>query len=183
MLRSALLHGREDLLICIDMQKEQQVSRRGFSAEELDTRLSTCAEILHKWRERNRPIVHLKRVAQAAWFNPASSLTGWIDGWSPLPGEEVFEHSLPSAYSSRRFSEFMDNLGNTTCHMLGFFLEEAVLATAIDSFHRSHDMRVMERAVFSVSSKHLENSAYRKALFDVVENFAPVDADEVSLRA
>ena len=175
-------HLREtDLLLCMDMQQEQQVSRRGFTGDKSTERLTYCFEMLRDWRESNRPIVHLKRVAQAAWFNPASSLTNWIDGWTPLPGEDVFEHSLPSAYSSRRFSEFMDNLTNTTCHIIGFSLEEAVLATAIEAMHRGHDIRIVERAVLSLNTTFIEDASYRRVLLGVIQNFASIDSDKFVL--
>ncbi len=167
----------------MDMQKEQQVSRRGFVGHDFNARLSGCAEVLANWRANNWPIIHLKRVAQAAWFNPVSSLTSWIEGWTPLPGEEVFEHSLPSAYSSQRFAEFMNNLHNTSCCLIGFSLEEAILATAVDAFHRGHDIRVMEKAAFAQNNGVSDDIAYRKVLVGVVGKFAQIEPANQSLRA
>jgi nicotinamidase-related amidase len=164
-----------DLLICMDMQKEQTVARHGFAHGGFDERLARCEETLAEWRARQWPIVHLKLVAQAAWFNPASALTDWIDGWKPLPGEDVFEHALPSAYSSQRFSEFMNNLHDTTCRVIGFSLEEAILATAVDAMHRGHDVRVIEDAAFS-RDIGADETSYRKVLFSVIANFSPVEA-------
>ena len=170
-----LSHRPPDLLICMDMQKEQLISRNGFAHSGLNERLMRCRETLAYWRAQQWPIVHLKLVAQAAWFNPASQLTDWIDGWNPLPGEDVFEHALPSAYSSQRFAEFMENLNGVTRRMLGFSLEEAILATAVDALHRDHDIRVVEEAVFCRESSGVDDASYRRVLFSVIGNFSLVE--------
>ncbi len=167
---------RADLLICMDMQKEQMVARHGFAHGGFDERLKRAHETLLQWRAREWPIVHLKLVAQAAWFNPASALTDWIDGWRPLPGEDVFEHALPSAYASQRFSEFMENLHETTCRMIGFSLEETIIATAVDAMHRGHDIRVIEDAAFS-RDLGADETSYRKVLFSVIGNFSLAETE------
>ena len=91
--------------------------------------------------------MHLKRIAQAAWFNPASQLTDWIAEFKPRPGELTFEHPLPSAYSSTRFAEYMSNMRNMRCVLLGFSLDETMLSTVVDGFHRSHRYQVVSDAV------------------------------------
>jgi nicotinamidase-related amidase len=170
-----LSHRPTDLLICMDMQKEQLISRNGFVHDGLEERLARCRETLAQWRARQWPVVHLKLVAQAPWFNPASQLTDWIEGWQPFPGEDVFEHALPSAYSSQRFSEFMENLNGVTCRVLGFCLEEAILATAVDAMHRGHDIRIIEEASFSRDNSGVDGASYRKVLFSVIANFSLVE--------
>ena len=62
--------------------------------------MSRCLELMTLWRNYLWPVMHLKRIAQAAWFNPASNFTDWIAELKPKPGEIAFEHPLPSAYSS-----------------------------------------------------------------------------------
>lgn len=77
-------------------------------------------ELLTFWRDNLWPVMHLKRIAQAAWFNPASKLTDWIAEAKPRPGEMTFEHPLPSAYSSARFVDYMSNIRNVRCVLAGF---------------------------------------------------------------
>ena len=90
--------------------------------------------LLSLWRENLWPVLHLKRIARAAWFNPASNLTDWIEEFRPRPGEMVFEHPLPSAYSSTRFAEYMSSMKNIRCAMMGFSLDETILSTAVEGF-------------------------------------------------
>ena len=76
--------------------------------------MSRCLELMTLWRDNLWPVIHLKRIAQAAWFNPASNLTNWIAELKPRPGELAFEHPLPSAYSSARYAEYMANMCNAS---------------------------------------------------------------------
>ena len=73
------------------------------------------------WRSNLWPVMHLKRIAQAAWFNPASNLTDWIAGPETEAGELTFEHPLPSAYSSTRFAEYMCEHEKHSLRAVGIF--------------------------------------------------------------
>ena len=126
-----LRHEDPPILVCADLQIE-------YLAEAADAVTSRCGVLLSLWRENLWPVLHLKRIAQAAWFNPASNLTDWIEQFRPRPGEMVFEHPLPSAYSSTRFAEYMSSMKNIRCAVVGFSLDETILSTAIEGFHRGH---------------------------------------------
>src|SRR5258708_29357512 len=91
--------------------------------------------------------MQLKRIAQPACFNPAWTLPDWSEGLKPRPGELAFEHPLPSAYSSARFAEYMSNMKNIRCVLLGFSLDETILSTVVDGFHRSHRYQVVSDAI------------------------------------
>jgi nicotinamidase-related amidase len=120
--------------------------------------------------------MHLKRIAQAAWFNPASSLTNWIAEMRPRPGELAFEHPLPSAYSSARFAEYMSNMRNIRCVVLGFSLDETVLSTVIDGFHRSHRYDVISDAVACRRPGVGDAASYKLAVVRVIGNYAGVQS-------
>ena len=57
----------------------------------------------------------------------------------------VFEHPLPSAYSSTRFAEYMSSMKNIRCAVMGFSLDETILSTAIEGFHRGHRYQITTR--------------------------------------
>ena len=59
----------------------------------------------------------------------------------------MFEHPLPSAYSSTRFAEYMSNMKNIRCVVTGFSLDETILSTVVDGFHRGHRYQVVSDAV------------------------------------
>ena len=171
----AMLRKPAPVLLCTDIQQEYLAPGRHHAMADTAQVLATCKKILDQWRSRLWPVVHLKRVARAAWFNPASTLTDWVPECRPRPGEMSFEHPLPSAYSSPRFVEYQANLGITGCVVIGFSLEEAVLATVIDGFHRGHDLKIIGEAIACAPLDGCELTQYRRVLLDLIGNFAGIE--------
>src|SRR6266550_2789801 len=155
------------ILVCADLQIE-------YLGEGADAVTSRCGVLLSLWRENLWPVLHLKRIAQAAWFNPASNLTNWIAEMKPRPGELAFEHPLPSAYSSTRFAEYMSNLRCIRCVLMGFSLDETVLSTVVDGFHRSHRYQVVGDAVACRHGGVGDAASYKQSVVKVIGNFAGI---------
>ena len=160
-----LRHEDPPILVCADLQIE-------YLGEGADAVTSRCGVLLSLWRENLWPVLHLKRIAQAAWFNPASNLTDWIEQFRPRPGEMVFEHPLPSAYSSTRFAEYMSSMKNIRCAVVGFSLDETVLATVVEGFHRGHRYQVIADAVACGRADIAD--AYKLSMVRAAGNFAGV---------
>lgn len=172
------MHGAFDgdppLLICADLQCEYLAAGRKHLIADADAIMPRCLELMTLWRDNLWPLVHLKRIAQAAWFNPASSLTNWIAEMKPRPGELSFEHPLPSAYSSSRYAEYMANMRSIQCVLLGFSLDETILSTVVDGFHRSHRYQVVTDAVACRRVAAADVMTYKLVVAKVISNFAGV---------
>jgi hypothetical protein len=162
------------ILVCADLQSEYLAEGRRHAISDAEAIMSHCHELITFWRDNLWPVLHLKRIAQAAWFNPASNLTNWIAELKPRPGELAFEHPLPSAYSSARFAEYTANIKNLRCVMLGFSLDETILATAVEGFHRSHRYQVVSDAVACRRSGVGDTASYKTAVVNVIGNFAGI---------
>jgi len=174
--RKSLVSVHDDplILICADLQIEYLTEGRRHVIADADAISSRCLELMTLWRNNLWPILHLKRIAQAAWFNPASNLTNWIADLKPRPGELAFEHPLPSAYSSTRFAEYMANMKNIRCVVLGFSLDETILSTVIDGFHRSHRYQIVSDAVACRRLGTDDAASYKMAVVKVIGNFAGI---------
>lgn len=170
------------ILVCADLQIEYLTPGRRHVILDGDAATSRGLELLTLWRDNLWPVLHLKRIAQAAWFNPASKLTDWISELKPRPGEMTFEHPLPSAYSSARFVDYTSNIKNFRCVLLGFSLDETVLATVVDGFHRSHRYQVVGDAVACRNPGTGDAAAYKQSVMSVIGNFANVRASAELLR-
>jgi nicotinamidase-related amidase len=164
------------ILVCADLQTEYLTEGRSHVITDAEAIMSRCLELMTLWRDNLWPVIHLKRIAQAAWFNPASNLTNWIAELKPRPGELAFEHPLPSAYSSSRFAEYMSNIRSMRCVLLGFSLDETILATVIDGFHRSHRYQVVSDAVACRRAGVGDAASYKLAIVKAIGNFAAVQA-------
>ena len=164
------------ILVCADLQCEYLAEGRSHAISDADAIMSRCQELMTLWRDNLWPVMHLKRIAQAAWFNPASNLTNWIAELKPRPGELAFEHPLPSAYSSTRFADYMTNIKSLRCVVLGFSLDETILATVVDGFHRSHRYQVVSDAVACrrVGVGVGDAASYQTAVVKVIGHFARV---------
>ena len=171
----ASLHDDPPILICADLQIEYLTEGRRHVISDAEPIMSRCLELLALWRNNLWPVMHLKRIAQAAWFNPASNLTDWIAELRPRPGEMAFEHPLPSAYSSTRFTEYMSNMKNIRCVLSGFSLDETILSTVVDGFHRSHRYHVVGDAVACRRGDAGEAASYKTAVLKALANFAAIE--------
>jgi nicotinamidase-related amidase len=162
-------HEDPPILVCADLQNVYLAEGRVGDCGDVTAR---CGMLLSVWRENLWPVLHLKRIAQAAWFNPASDLTDWIAEFRPRPGELVFEHPLPSAYSSTRFAEYMSSMKNIRCAVTGFSLDETILATVVEGFHRGHRYQVVADAVACDRADVGDATSYRLAMLRAAGNFA-----------
>src|SRR6267378_3619190 len=168
------VHDDPLILVCADLQIEYLTEGRRHVIADADAISSRCLELMTLWRNNLWPILHLKRIAQAAWFNPASNLTNWIADLKPRPGELAFEHPLPSAYSSSRFAEYMTNMKNIRCVVSGFSLDETILSTVVDGFHRSHRYQIVSDAVACRRPGIDDAASYKMAVVKVIGNFAGI---------
>jgi nicotinamidase-related amidase len=167
---------RAQLLLCMNLQKEYLAAGRRRTMAGTDDVLTACSAIIDGWRARRWPVVHLKRIARAAWFDPASSMSDWLEAFRPRPGELVFDHPLPSAYSSARFAAYMSEIGSALRTVtIGFSLDESILATVIDGFHRGHNLRVTGDAMASRQPEYCDLELYRRMLLDVLSDYAAIE--------
>lgn len=135
------------LLICMDLQREFVTEGRPHRISDPNRTIANCERLQARWRKQLWPIAHLKRTATAAYFNPTSNLTEWLSELAPQPGELTFEHTLPSAFSSTKFADFMRHIGTLRCFVSGFTLQESILATAVEGFHRGIRFEIIIDAV------------------------------------
>jgi len=168
--RVVLRSADPPILVCTDIQA-RYLGEECIGGREA----SRCLALLELWRAELWPVLHLKRIAQAEWFDPASDITDWVEAFRPRPGEMVFEHPLPSAYSASRFAEYMASLRGVCCLLAGCSLDETVLATAIEGFHRGHRFRVVADAVTCPQPGIVDADGYRASMMSAIGKFAGVE--------
>jgi len=176
------VHDDPLVLVCADLQVEYLTPGRRHVILDGDAASLHCLELLTLWRRNLWPVMHLKRIAQAAWFNPSSRLTDWIAETRPRPGEMTFEHPLPSAYSSSRFADHMSSIRNVRCVVTGFSLDETILATVVEGFHRSHRYQVVVDAVACRQPGTGEAATYKQSVVNVIANFATLQSSAELIR-
>ena len=72
------------------------------------------------------------------FFNAATRFSQWIDGFSPLPTEMVFERESPSRHSSDEFASVMNRAAGPIRARRFRRKALACLSTVIEAYHRGH---------------------------------------------
>lgn len=159
------------LLICANLQREALPA--DHDGNDTGPALARCAALLTRWRERHWPVAHLRRIARPSWFDQRLRQLDWVDGFSPRPGELTFEHALPSAFSSTRFAEYARNVRPSPNFLIGCALDETILATTIDGYHRGHQFHVIEDAVLCMPRAEPPgpHAAHRNTVLHILQVF------------
>ena len=159
------------LLICANLQRE---ALPADNSNDPRPALARCAALLTRWREQCWPVAHLRRIARPSWFDQRLRQLDWVDGFNPRPGELTFEHALPSAFSSTRFAEYARNVRPSPNFLIGCALDETILATAIDGYHRGHQFHVIEDAVLCTPRTEPPgpHAAHRNTVLHILQVFA-----------
>jgi len=152
------------ILVCCDLQEDCSPVDAG--AGQVTT---ACSALLARWRGLRWPVAHLKRVAERQWEAPAPE---WLSAFKPRPDEMTFVHHLPSAYSSAHFEQYMHSLRDIACVLIGYSLDETILATAVEGFHRNHRYYLASDAVACTTLPSEDADAYRRAVIAVIQKFS-----------
>jgi len=135
------------LLLCVNLQSEFIAGDASQWIADSARTIELCLAVQSEWRAHMWPIAHLRRIASAAYFNSLAGEGCWIDRVKPLSSELVFEHSLPSAYSSARYREYMQQTRPKHCVVVGLSLNDSIISTVIDGFHRGDSFSILGEAV------------------------------------
>lgn len=162
------------LLLCADLQNEALSNRETYFIAEAREIVANCIAAQEAWRKRMWPIVHLRRIATAEYFDPTSNLTEWIEVTKPAPAEMCFGHPLPSAYSSVRFSEYMAHIGRLRCVVIGFSLHDSIISTIIEGFHRGVNFVILSDAV---GCTHTVHQGMKPLILEILRSFAKIATD------
>jgi nicotinamidase-related amidase len=154
-------------LVLVDMQQEYVAGSRLMALPHADGALANCRAALDHARSRGFPVAFLRQFSRSAYFNPATSFSGWIKGFEPTAADMVFERENPSCYSSTLFAQFMDGCGGHFA-LAGFAGETACLSTAIDAFHRKHRFSYLADASASHGLGELSATDVQKAVTGII---------------
>lgn len=123
-------------LVCLDLQRHR------LSGDGNGPVLSQCRRVLAEARRRRWPVLHVHSRTLA---DPRP-----IQGLEPRPTEAVFLRQGPSAFSNANFTRAALALGGPLA-LIGFALEDTVLATAFAAADRDIAVDVVLDAVSSGS--------------------------------
>jgi Amidases related to nicotinamidase len=162
------------ILICADLQTEYVTEGRSHVITDAEAITSRCLQLMTVWRDNLWPVMHFKTDRPGSVVQSGVEADGLDCGAEAEAGGATFEHPLPSAYSSTRFAEYMSNMKNIRCVLLGFSLDETILSTVVDGFHRSHRYEVVSDAVACRGPGVGDPAAYKLAVIKVIGHYAGI---------
>jgi hypothetical protein len=107
-------------VVLVDLQQEYVAAPRRMAVPDASAALTQCSRLLAHARDMGFPVAFMKRVTHAPFFNAATRFSQWIEGFSPLATEMVFERELPSCYSNDDFACVMNEGAGVNIVLAGF---------------------------------------------------------------
>ena len=132
-------------LVLVDLQQEYIASPRVLALEDTKGALANCRAVLAHARAMGLPVAFVRWIDRTPLFNKATRFSRWIEGFEPHGVDMIFERNRPSCYASSDFAEVIGSGGGSFV-LAGFAGEAACLATAIDAFHRGHEVTYLADA-------------------------------------
>jgi len=154
-------------LVLLDLQQEYVASPRLFSIPDAEEALQNCRLALTHARRMGLPVAFLRMIDRAPYFNPALSYSNWIPGFEPMTSEMVFERSKPSCYANREFAYAMSEGGGHFV-LAGFSGEAGCLATAVEAFHRGHQVTYLADASASLRLNQIAASTVHQTVAELI---------------
>jgi hypothetical protein len=76
----------------------------------------------------------------------------------------------------------MSNIRSVRCVLVGFSLDETILATVVEGFHRSHRYQMVADAVACRQPGAADAAAYKQSVVNVIANFATIQSSADLIR-
>jgi nicotinamidase-related amidase len=135
--------------------------------------LENCRTALAHSRRLGLPVAFFRMITRSPFFNPVLDYSKWIPGFEPLNSDMVFERSEPSCYANREFANAM-TAGGGHFVLAGFSGEAGCLATAIDAFHRDHDVTFLADASASHDLGQIGAAAVHESVVQMIQLYGKV---------
>ncbi len=120
---------------------------------ELAAVLDNCRTVLAHARALKLPVAFLRQTAPARSMLETHHYPIWIKGFEPRRSDMVFDRELPSCYSSPEFA-WMSERTKKNFVLAGLSAEMSCLSTAVDAFHRRHQVTYLSDACYCGSSQY-----------------------------
>jgi len=162
----------------LDLQLEYVAEGRALALEERAPWLENCRRLLAFARAERMSIAHFRQLWRGTLLNRATPFAGWIEEFRPRPSEMVFERNLPSCYAAEGFVSILDNIDAPQLILAGLTGHGACLATALDGFHRKHQITFVHDASSTPRLGRLSATEAHSYLAEIVNCYAEVVSTE-----
>lgn len=163
------------LFVFVDLHPQYANQNKAFNQREFTRCIYNCYRVINFAREKGYAIAHC-RQKENPWAPqyPDTELTEWLDELRPEHDEMLFERGMPSCYSNKVFSKILDQLEKPHIILLGLTGPNACLSTAIDAFHRNHDLTYLYDSSATPVIGNVLGQESHKILCEIINLYARV---------
>jgi nicotinamidase-related amidase len=134
-------------LVCLDLQREFVISGRPLFAPESAQQLEVCKLVLSAARANGWGVTHCLTRRACGLFRAGSQFIRPIDGLEPWPDEVVIYREGLSAFSAPQMRRMAKVMTGADLLLIGFSLNESLLATALEAAELGLGVTLIEDAV------------------------------------
>jgi nicotinamidase-related amidase len=157
-------------LVLLDVQRDCVAEP---ASPELALAIGNCRLALHHARAAGFQVAFTRWIGRARFFGDETPFSGWLDGFEPTRKDQVFDRGQPSCYSNPLFEEVITQAGGHFI-LAGITGETAGLATAVDAFHRGHQLTFLSDASASQQLGELAAVEVHRVVTKVIGRFGEV---------
>jgi nicotinamidase-related amidase len=155
-------------LLVIDMQIDYIDENGKFPIErsQINSLIETVNNIIADFNDNDYQIIYIKRLfrkndIQNIFRNFAvieGTAGAEIDPKINIVSDDIFDKYTPSAFSNKRFEDFLIKNQINELYVCGVMADECVYETALGAFDRNYIVNYISNAVGSSSVKNIENA-------------------------
>jgi nicotinamidase-related amidase len=155
-------------LLVIDMQIDYIDENGKFPIEksQINSLIGNVNNIIGDFHENNYQIIYIRRLFRKNdiqnIFRNFAVIEGTggaeIDPRINIVSDDIFDKYTPSAFSNKRFENFLIRNQINELYVCGVMADECVYETALDAFDNGYNVNYYVNAVGSSSVKNIENA-------------------------
>jgi nicotinamidase-related amidase len=162
------------IVVFADFQREYVSPGRAFAINDAGAALARSRRWLETARSMMLPIAHFRQYRNGTYFNRASPLADWIEGFRPRTDEILYERGLPSCYADSGFSDFTTQIADPLIILAGLSADQVALATAVEASSRGHRVIFLADCSATPSLGGLSEADAHRAVSAVIGTYADV---------
>ena len=171
---------RTPFIAFVDMQVEHIADERACSVRNVEPWLDNCKRLLEGVRRLRLPLAHFRQLRSSVFFNEKTIFSQWIKDFRPRANEAIYERPLPSCYSNKSFSEYIDQVKQPIIILAGLTADQSCLSTVIEAFHRYHQVIYVSDASSNPALGTLSEENSHNIVCNIISLYAKVTTtDEV----
>lgn len=160
------------VLVLVDLHSGI-ISNDDMQSGNLNAVLENCRTVLAHARALDLPIAFLRQAAPAQSLLETRPCPAWIKGFEPRRADMVFDRALPSGYASPEFAKMIDRTSRTFV-LAGLSAEMSCLSTAVEAFHRHHQVTYLADACFCSSRRYFSPAELEKGVTAILSLYGAI---------